>query len=110
MKNRDTARAIEVVRYRDGQPILARPASFAMQLFKLCRRHPVTSAISAVAALAVVVSLGVSLWFNARLSESLQIVEQQRAEAGERQLALRRHAYTSDLTMAGHNGRQLLAA
>ncbi len=62
----ESARALaeDLARFRDGEPILARPTSLAYRLAKRARKHRGVAALAAAAGLAVAVLGG--LWLHAR--------------------------------------------
>ncbi len=66
----------DVGRYLDARPVQAQEASFAYVAARLVRRHVVASSAVAVALVAVLTGLGVSLW-QTRVAQS----ERARAEA-----------------------------
>ena len=75
--------ADDLVRWRDGEPILGRPASRAYLAARFLRRHWVASSVAATLALALAVATAVSLQ-QARLAEAEAArarVESQRAQA-----------------------------
>ncbi len=106
--------ADDLGRFLRGEPIRARRISRTRRLGKWCRRHPARASTLGAALLGVLTLLGVSLWYNSRLSEQLEISEQAREtaqrerEAAEeqRQIArqqaseIRRRAYVSDMRAA----------
>jgi eukaryotic-like serine/threonine-protein kinase len=71
----DSARALaeELRRYLDGEPIKARPTTFAYRWMRRARKHPTIAALLAIATLAVLVSLA---W---AVVTSMQSAERQRA-------------------------------
>ncbi len=60
----DSAEALadDLQRFREGRPILARPAGPAERLAKWARRHPAIAALSAALAVVTLVALGIVSW------------------------------------------------
>lgn len=106
--------ADDLGRFLQGEPIRARPISSMRRLGKWCRRRPAWAATLAAGLLGLLTLLSVSLWYNSRLSEQLEISEdaretaqreretadQQRQIARQQAFEMRRRAYVADMRMA----------
>jgi eukaryotic-like serine/threonine-protein kinase len=77
--------ADDVGRYLDARPVQAQEPSFAYVASRLVRRHAVAFGVAAVALVAVVASLGVSLW-------QTRVAERERARAETRLVEVRQLA------------------
>jgi len=66
----------ELGRFLNGEPILARPVSRPVRLFRWCRRNPVVAALSVTAALLLIVGTLVSTWFAVLAAERAERAEQ----------------------------------
>jgi len=87
--------AMDVQRFLDNEPVIARPPSRVYRMQKLVRRNKPTFIAGAFVALALIVGLAVSTWFWHENSEARKIAvrAEQQAMAAERQQAqLRREA------------------
>jgi hypothetical protein len=82
----DTANglAMDVQRYLDSEPVVARPPSRLYRLQKLVRRNHIVFAASGAVALALVIGLGLSTWLFFREREAREREAQLRAEAEDR--------------------------
>lgn len=108
------ALAEDLERYLAGRPILARPASSWERLAKWARRHPAHTALAALAAAVVAVSIGGMVWsnawlrgHNARLRSEFDRAnyyahesDRQRAIAEEREAMAQRHLHAAQLRLA----------
>jgi WD40 repeat protein/serine/threonine protein kinase len=74
------ALADDLRRFLNREPILARPTPAWERGLKWARRRPAVAALLAVSAVAGLTILGGSLWYNARLSASIEATEQQKKE------------------------------
>jgi hypothetical protein len=82
----DTANglAMDIQRYLDSEPVVARPPSRLYRLQKLMRRNKIVFAAGAAVALALLLGLGLSTWLFFRERAALQREAQLRAEAEDR--------------------------
>jgi serine/threonine protein kinase len=84
----DTANglAMDVRRFLDNEPVVARPPSRVYRLQKLVRRNRVVFAAGAVVALALIAGLGTSTWmfFKAEEARANEAELRQQAEAREK--------------------------
>jgi WD40 repeat protein len=98
--------AEDLGRFRDGQPIQARPVGAAERAIKWTRRRPALAALLAVSALALLALVGaaVALWYNTRLQAAVAEADTLRDEADRqrnRADALRaRIQYAADMNLA----------
>lgn len=93
--------------FLEGRPVSARPQTILSAASRWSRRNPVTALLTAVTALSLVIMLIGSLWYNARLNESLLLVQQHAQDLNLRTEALRRRVYADDLIQAAeawHDG------
>ncbi|HTL72671.1 MAG TPA: protein kinase [bacterium] len=89
--------ALDVRRYLENEPVLARPPSRLYRFQKLVLRNKVVFAAGAVATLALVAGLGTAMWFFVREKESRQGEARLRViadQARENEAMLRREAET----------------
>lgn len=93
------ALAEELERYLSGKPILARPASLAEVAQKWSRRHPAMSAAIGLIGVGTVLLLGILLWFNSQLADSLRIAERERNLARQHEATVLKRAYNSDMRL-----------
>jgi len=107
-----TARALadDLARFLRGEPIAAHPATWRRNVAKWSRRHPAYVGTLITGLWGLLLMLGISLWYNSRLTDQLQIAEASRQSADrERELAqnneltVRRRAYVSDMRNAKLN-------
>jgi len=77
------ALAEDLRRFRNGQPVRARPASWPYRLGKLVRRHRVATAAITAAVVSLVAGLGASLWQARVAARERDRAEAAAAEAGE---------------------------
>lgn len=87
--------AMDVGRFLDNEPIVARPPSRTYRLQKLVRRNKVTFIAGGMVALALIGGLGLSTWFwyQERDARKRAVAAEQQAMAAEQQQArLRRQA------------------
>ena len=80
--------ALDVGRYLDNEPVLARPPSRTYRLQKLMRRHRAVFVSGSAVALALVVGLGAATWMFFRERDAREQAEL----AGEREAELRQQA------------------
>jgi tetratricopeptide (TPR) repeat protein len=84
----DTANglAMDVQRYLDNEPVVARPPSQVYRLQKLVRRNRIVFAAGSVVALALIAGLGVSTWmfFKAEEARANEAQLRQQAESREK--------------------------
>jgi len=82
----DTANglAMDIQRYLDSEPVVARPPSRLYRLQKLVRRNNIVFAAGGAVALALVIGLGLSTWLFFREREAREREAQLRAEAEDR--------------------------
>jgi WD40 repeat protein len=73
--------AADLRRFLAGEAIVARPAAFWERGWRWARRRPAVAALIALSLVATLGLLGGSLWYNARLGESLQETRQERGRA-----------------------------
>jgi len=73
--------ADDLRRYRDEQPVLARPDSLAYRLRKLAQRHPLPMASAAAAVLALAGGLTVALWQSRAAQEQARLARAEAANA-----------------------------
>ena len=100
------ALAEDLRRYLAGEPIQARPISSLERLSKWARRRPGSAAAISITTMAVITLLGVSLWYNARLSDYLTESKAATLEAS-RQLARQRElSYAADMRIARQDWQQ----
>jgi len=76
--------AMDVQRYLDSEPVLARPPSRFYRLQKLVRRNKIVFAAGGAVALALLAGLGLSTWLFFREREALQREASLRSEAEDR--------------------------
>jgi eukaryotic-like serine/threonine-protein kinase len=101
--------AMDVQRYLDQEPVVARPPSKWYRLQKLARRNRVVFVSGAAVTAALIFGLGVSTWLFLREREARQEAEQGRAsEALLRRQAEARAAIAQAAALVGEN--QLEAA
>jgi serine/threonine-protein kinase len=92
------ALADDLRRFREGEPVRARPASLWDKSVKWARRRPTAAALSAVCAAALAVLVGGAVWYESRLRASrdraeantdlaLQAVDDMLITVGEKDLA-----------------------
>lgn len=88
------ALADDLLRFRLGEPIHARPAGIWERSQKWVRRRPAMTALLAISALSLAALLGGSLWFNAKLrvvagglSQALDQVTIERDESNRSRIA-----------------------
>lgn len=72
---------MDIQRYLNLEPVLARPPSRLYQLRKLIRRNKVVFASGTIVVLTLIIGLGVSTWLFLREREALQVQERLRKEA-----------------------------
>lgn len=87
--------ALDVQRFLENEPVLARPPSRLYRLQKLIRRNKVAFTATALVFLALVTGLGTSTWFwhQERDARRRAVIAEQQAVAAEQQQAhLRREA------------------
>ncbi len=94
------ALADDLQKFLKGEPIWARPISSVARLGKWCRRNPVRATVAVAAVMGLLSLVGLSLWYNARLTRQLEITERGRQIAREHELQARRRAYVSDMRNA----------
>jgi serine/threonine protein kinase len=77
--------AMDVQRYLDNEPVVARPPSQLYQLKKLLRRHRILFAAGVAVATALVLGLGTSTWLFLRERETRQqqVILRQKAERAQ---------------------------
>ena len=76
--------AMDIQRYLDNEPVIARPPSQLYRLQKLVRRNKIVFAASAAVALALLAGLGMSSWMFLRERDARQQEARLRAEAEDR--------------------------
>ena len=76
--------AMDIQRYLDNEPVLARPPSQIYRLKKLVRRNKITFLAGAAVALALFIGLGMSTWLFLRERATSQREARLRAEAEDR--------------------------
>jgi serine/threonine protein kinase len=76
--------ALDIQRYLDGEPVLARPPSQLYRLQKLVRRNKLVFFASGAVALALLAGTGVSSWMYVREREARQQESRLRAAAEDR--------------------------
>jgi hypothetical protein len=80
--------AEDLRRFLHHEPIRARPVGWAERLAKWVKRRPALAALTGVSALAAFAVLGLSLWYNGKLSSANTSLAQERDEAHrQRELA-----------------------
>lgn len=93
--------AIDLHRYLDGRPILARKASSFEKAVKWCKRYPALTLSTCVVfslLLALLISVRVQ---NARIQKAYETASQHLQVAEDRALKLQQEAYLSDMYQAG---------
>ncbi|HEU6448232.1 MAG TPA: serine/threonine-protein kinase [Verrucomicrobiae bacterium] len=80
--------AMDIVRYLNNEPVVARPPSRLYRFQKLVRRNKVVFASAAAVVLALVIGLGVSTW----LLVQERAARQRAVEAEQKEIALRQQA------------------
>ncbi len=73
----------DLERFRDGRPILAKPASLARRSLDWSKRHPTLCASIAASIFAVVGVISVGLVYNASLQRALQTAKGERSRAND---------------------------
>jgi len=76
--------ALDIQRYLEGEPVLARPPSQLYRLQKLVRRNKIVFAAGGAVALALMIGLGLSTWLFFREREARKQEASLRAEAEDR--------------------------
>jgi hypothetical protein len=76
--------AMELQRFLDNEPVIARPPNRFYRLQKLVKRNKIVFAAGTVVALALLLGLGFSTWFFFRDREARQRETQLRAQAEDR--------------------------
>jgi len=76
--------ALDIQRYLEGEPVLARPPSQIYRLQKLVRRNKIVFAAGGAVALALMMGLGLSTWLFFREREARKQEASLRAEAEDR--------------------------
>jgi WD40 repeat protein/serine/threonine protein kinase len=94
------ALAEDLRRFLGGEPITARPAGRPERLWRWCRRHPGTAALSAALSVALALGLAGILWQWRQAESNLDLALANHALAEERQVQFRKRAYVSDLNLA----------
>ena len=94
------ALADDLQRFLDGAPIRARPISRIARLKKWVHRYPTSAAVVAAGVFGVLMLIGISLWYNSRLIELLEIAETERVSARRNESYANRRAYDSDMRNA----------
>ena len=92
--------------FLNGDPIRARPITPIARIGKWSRRHPTRAAMVAAGILGVLALVGVSLWYNSRLTQLLKDAEFERQIARQHELEARRRAYVTDVRNAKITGDQ----
>lgn len=69
--------AAELKRYQRNQPIKARPISTLERLWRVCKRHPAVSSLSAIVVLTLILSSIVSINFALYASEKARVATEQ---------------------------------
>jgi len=77
--------ADDLIRFLQGEPVLARPAGPAQRLVKWAKRRPVIASLSALSILTVLVILIGGAWYNARLKRERDRSEQLLGEVTKEQ-------------------------
>jgi WD40 repeat protein len=98
--------AEDLQNFLNGDPIRARPISPLARIGKWSRRHPTRATAIAAFVLGIMALVGVSLWYNSRLSELLEEAKSDRRIAEKNELDARRRAYVSDMRNAKITGDQ----
>src|SRR5262249_4268305 len=75
--------ADDLQRFREAQPVLARPAGRLARLAKWARRRPALAALAVVSMLAAVAFVAVGIYFTDRLRQERDVALQREAEANE---------------------------
>jgi tRNA A-37 threonylcarbamoyl transferase component Bud32 len=88
--------ANDLRRFMAGEPIHARPAGRLERSWRWCRKHPSISALTALAALAIVVVLTLVLAYDRRLAHELDRTEAARQQVLATQEKLR-HTLTKEI-------------
>jgi WD40 repeat protein len=98
--------ADDLERFLNNEPIRARSISQFARISKWCRRHP-GRAVAMLGGLAgVAIVFGISLLYNARLTNQLEIIRQKEQIARDREREARERAYVSDMRNAKTAGDQ----
>ena len=96
--------AMDIQRYLNNEPVVARPPSKFYRLHKLVRRNRVVFASGAAVAAALIIGLGTSTWFFFKERESRREAERGRAtEALLRQQAETRAKFAQAAALVGQN-------
>ncbi|WP_010587735.1 protein kinase domain-containing protein [Schlesneria paludicola] len=97
-----TAQALadDLRRFSEGRPVLVRPQSTLVTLARWGRRNPIAALQTTFVACSVLIMLIGSLWYNARLQRTLDIVRQHERDLQIRTDSLRRRVYADDLRQA----------
>ena len=96
--------AMDIERYLNNEPVIARPPSKFYRLQKLVRRNKVVFASAAAVIIALIIGLGTSTWFYFKERESRQAAERGRAnETLLRQQAEARATIAQAAVLVGQN-------
>ena len=106
--------AMDIQRYLNCEPVMARPPSRFYRLRKLVRRNKVVFASGAVVALTLIIGLGVSTWLFLREREAHRVQQRLRQEAEQaranemrlRQQSEAREKVTQAGVLASHDKMQ----
>jgi serine/threonine protein kinase/WD40 repeat protein len=108
--------SLDIQRYLDDEPVLARPQSSAYRFRKLVTRNKVAFGAAAAVSLALVLGVCFSTWGFVRASRARDIAQAARADeatqrhiaddarrqADQREFAARQRAYASDMHLLQH--------
>jgi serine/threonine protein kinase/WD40 repeat protein len=82
--------AMELGRYLDGKPLLARPASRSAKTWRWCKRNPSVAALSAAVVFSLLAGVGISSYFAFVAAGQAHEAELRRAQADAERVAAER--------------------